>query len=224
MRKYKHKATGCIAIKSEGHLNYVVTGPTMSFNAPSGIIESGDDWEEVKEEGKSTYYYLHPGNIKATRSNDGTVFQLRDIVRGQIASNVWEEGPILSFEWEEAAYDVRLMAQVGVYKVALEHLEKPVHITTDGVCLYNKSYVIYALNKQSWGICEGKIGELNLTDNSYQTWRTFSTKEARLDYIAENKPLFCVEDIYDSVHLSALEAGNLIIKAKEKLKANDSNL
>lgn len=217
MKKFKHKETDYVAIKSQNSLNYAVTGPSICFNLPSNIVETGSDWVEIKEKLASS---LNPDSMQATRISDGRIFTLRDMVRGQIASNVWVEGPILSFEWEEAAYDVRLMAQVGVHKIALEHLEKAILTTTDGVSIFDADTVVHCILGTGWIPSSNRVGFYLIRKDR----KFFSTKEARLDYIARNKPLFSLEDIYDSAHLSVLEAGNLIIKAKEKLKENDSNL
>lgn len=215
MKKYKHKATGCIAIRTEGHLNYIVTGPTLSFNAPSSIIESGDDWEEVK--GSET-----PKVETHAKRHDGVVFELRDIVRGQVASNLWEEGPILSFEWiHPTVYGLKLAAQVGIYKIDIDNLQKAITTTADGVSIFDATKPVFAVDKRFWStfLCVASVAKNISGDGLY-----FSTKEARLDYIARNRPLLSLEDIHDNAHLSVSEAYNLTIKAKEKLKANDSNL
>jgi hypothetical protein len=218
MKKYKHKITGCTVINTNPGTNYIGTGPTLSFNIPALIVESGNDWEEQKEEDSG--YYLAPGGTKATRSSDNAIFHIRDIVRGQVSSNTFETGPIMSFVWGDVYCRNNLFAQIGIYKIDLNDLEKVKYITEDGVFIFEEETVVHSVYLSNWLTSSNIVTIYAKSGNR----KIFSTKEARLNYIARNKPILSLNDMHEEIHLSALEAHKLIVKVKEKLKADDSNL
>jgi hypothetical protein len=70
---------------------------------------------------------------------------------------------------------------------------KPILITNDGKRIYEESEKIYAvLAKANWA--QEKIPACNATYRN-EDWKYFSTSEARINYIKQNKPTISIADI-----------------------------
>jgi len=70
---------------------------------------------------------------------------------------------------------------------------KPILITNDGKRIYEESEKIYAvLAKANWA--QQKIAAYNATYRN-EDWKYFSTSEARINYIKQNKPTISIADI-----------------------------
>lgn len=100
--------------------------------------------------------------------------------------------------------------------------EEPLLITEDKVEIFDKQQELYAVNINNWLISSTKVGGwVDPTGGREYGWRFFSTKEKRLGYIANERRLFTIEEV---VSLRYHTQGEILDKAKKKLKANDSNL
>lgn len=212
--KYVHKRTGVLVELVELNCSTKFyrpeTGVTNHECVPIWIVENSTDWVQVKEEPK----YKMVGNFKALRVSDGVEFNLRDVVRQVHGGDT--TGPILAFEWVKLGGTDLLVAQVGIYKLTLDNIEKAMLVTEDGVAVFDTSTTIYWLHKILLAYGEGLVKYYDPGDR----YLVFSTKEARLHYMAIHKPILSVLEANDAKSKNI----SLVIAAKEKLRANDSNL
>lgn len=103
-----------------------------------------------------------------------------------------------------------------------EIVEEPLLTTEDKVEIFDKQQELYAVNINNWLASTTKIGGwADSTGGREYGWRFFSTKEKRLEYMANGRSLFTVEEV---VSLRYHTQGEILDRAKKKLKANDSNL
>lgn len=220
--KYKHKKTGIIFENNlripNGRYPYV--SEDAKHTLPSWVIEDSNDWEKVEEAPR----YKTLSNNMAMRVVDGVEFSLRETVRAFAGAYDEEEviGQILFFEWVGSSQGLILAAQVGKYKIDLNGLEKSILVTGDGMPVFDPKKVVYYVNTQ-WGVSNmySKDVVKFLPDNMK---RVFSTKEARLEYMAMNKPILTLAEIEDPGTIMRSKWIEIKIKAKEKLKQNDSSL
>lgn len=216
--KYKHKKTGCEVSPSNDGIYYrTPQGPVL---LPKNMVEDTSDWEVVEEPAA----YVRLGDTKAIRLSDNMEFSLRDVVRTFAGAYDEEEimHPILSFEWIKVGNRSVLTAQVGIYKVDLDRLEKAILTTADGVHVFDPSQIVYSIST-IWiaSHMQARAVQWFLPENMK---RIFSTKEARLEYMAMNKPVLTLAEIEEPSAIMHSKWIDMKIKAKEKLKRNDSNL
>lgn len=220
--KYRHKKSGIIFENNPRIPNerYPYVSEDAKHTLPSWVIEDSNDWEKVGEAPR----YKTLSNNMAVRVVDGVEFSLRETVRAFAGAYDEEEviGQILSFEWITSAQGLILTAQVGKYKVDLNRLEKSVLITGDGIPVFYPEYIVYTVSP-NWctSHMQARAAEKFLPENMK---RVFSTKEARLEYMAMNKPILTLAEIEEPSTIMRSKWTEMKIKAKEKLKANDSNL
>lgn len=101
-------------------------------------------------------------------------------------------------------------------------VEEPLLITEDGVVIFDRHQVLYAVNISNWIACSTKVSAWgDITGGKEYSWKFFSTKEARLNYMASTENLFTIAEV---VGLRYHTHSEVLEKAKKKLKANDSNL
>lgn len=114
-----------------------------------------------------------------------------------------------------------------------ERIEEPLLVTEDRVDIFDKKQDLYAINITNWIVCTTMIAAWAIPDGGREVgWRFFSTKEARLQYMVENKAVLTLAEIKSRLVEYGMDKGHstVAIRAKltevtrEKLKANDSNL
>lgn len=220
--KYKHKETGIeVELMESNGISFYrpnIGLIVVSQQIPTWVVENGNDWGKVEDDPK----YKMLGTNMAMRASDGVEFSLRETVRTFIGAYDEEEvvGQILSFEWLKLPNI--LTAQVGKYKIDLNRLEKSILVTGDGIPVFDPKQVVYYVNTQ-WGVSNmySKDAAKFLPDNMK---RVFSTKEARLEYMAMNKLILTLAEIEEPSTIMRSKWIEIKIKAKEKLKQNDSSL
>lgn len=100
--------------------------------------------------------------------------------------------------------------------------EEPLLVTDDAVKIYNKWQTLYAVNVTNWLSRDTKIDDWGVPDGGKEYgWKFFSTKEARLTYIANTKTIFTCNEVGVLRYHTCSE---VLEMAKKKLRENDSNL
>ena len=125
---------------------------------------------------------------------------------------------IKSFETEMGIYGKLIMTAIlhGGGIVAIDELEKtekpknPIFVSADGVELFknNIDNILYSvLPKENWNETTNRVGFLIKIQT--KEWLHFYTKEARQEYIDNNKPKYSLKDIKKS-YLKAMCIGNTV--------------
>jgi len=113
-----------------------------------------------------------------------------------------------------------------------DKLDAVIFTTDDGVDIYDKDQELYCYNEQSGTTGNTRYIGTHVAQSGAPRygWKYFSTKEARLSYMASKKPVLTVEDIllevmkwHGKMDGSTMKQ-RLMERITIKLKNNDSNL
>lgn len=174
--------------------NYITEKPL--FIIESIVVENYPEfWEEVKGFGdvKTSFNLGEPlfttaDGLKIYRGQDVTLY----IIDGEgyktvDVENFNEEDAKVAERYKCFSNKIFLAEQIEQNKI------KPILITNDGKRIYEESEKIYAvLTKANWA--QEKIPAYNATYRN-EDWKYFSTSEARINYIKQNKPTISIADI-----------------------------
>lgn len=113
-------------------------------------------------------------------------------------------------------------------------IKEPLFTTDDGVPIYDNKQTVYCVSTASWTTSPYTAGQTcgpNVASKQYG-WKYFSTKEARLEFIVQNKPVLTFRELKEMIekdthgwntYISTL-MDKVSEKIVEKLKQNDSHL
>lgn len=100
--------------------------------------------------------------------------------------------------------------------------EEPLLVTEDKVEIFDKQQELHAVNINNWLVSPTKIGGWgDPTGGKEYGWIFFSTKAARLDYIANHRAMFSCDEVRLFRYHTCAEVLEI---AKKKLRENDSDL
>lgn len=210
--KYRNKITGDIVEPAAG-LHY--TNEYGAIRIPKNIVEQGNDWEKIEDKPKN--YTVSNGKAVCTNCN-GVEFKLRDIVHAETFPHSYRGEAILSFYERELTDKWVLIAQLPGDDINVDVLKKALFTTVDGVHVFDENTPLYMVSDSG----KTTANAARAWDAYGKPWKCFSSKEARLTYMSMHIPVLTVKEIFDIA--KSHRDSELIIRAKDKLKANDSNL
>lgn len=142
----------------------------------SSIIYTATDGISIREGSKTTLYLLNKDDLSIVKpfyKVDIFNFSKQD---AEVASRY------LTFTSEE-----------NRDKYIKENSNKPVFVSADGVDMYEEDLTFSVLSRNTWE--EKRIRVNNFITAMHKDWIHFRTKEARQEYIDNNKPRFSLADI-----------------------------
>lgn len=192
MKKYKHKQTGQVVTKGKDGLYHSKHG---GYTLQRWIFENSNDWEEVKGFG-DVITSFNLGEPLFTTVDGLKIYRGQDVTLYIIDGEGYKTVDVENFNEEDAKVAERYKCFANKIFLA-EQIEKnkikPILITNDGKRIYEESEKIYAvLAKANWA--QEKIPACNATYRN-EDWKYFSTPEARINYIKQNKPTISIADI-----------------------------
>jgi hypothetical protein len=165
--------------------------------------------------------------LSVKRLSDGEIFTVGDKIKG------WGETPIIEIKKFEIDYfdNTRITAYhyngYGVGINSWEKIKQTLFTTEDGVEITDEKQTLYAvLTKAQWQTKEDTVKRMRersqFSKPLNNSWKYFSTNEARTDYILMNEPILSVNDVFKQDILNTFDGITILKKdvielAKSKL-------
>ena len=202
-KKYKHVSGIVVERLNSDYKGGYVYKTDKGEILPEWILQ-GKDWEEVKERNwwvKDLYDYPCAYGIKSVvRLKDGEVFSVGDEI---------EEGVITAFiEHQSGVSKEDLWCRTNPkhdcgciidYAKKVSTKPQPLFTTEDGVDVFDRYQEVYSfLTKNDYHTEEFCYGSGALVKPCFKEgshWKHFSTREARNEYILNNKPCLSLHDL-----------------------------
>jgi hypothetical protein len=199
MIKYKHKATGQIVTKGTDGLFHSQEG---GYTLQRWIFENSSDWEEIDGDAipwyieKKSPIYTTTDGVEVFEGDRLTLYPLgKDLTIGTLRSFVVVKA-FSEQDKEVADRYLTFTSEENRDKYIKENTRKAVFTSADGKEFYSDdmNYSLFSvLPKANWQ--ENRYRLTDCIKFPKKEWLHFHTKEARQEYIDNNKPKYSLADV-----------------------------
>ena len=221
--KYKHKQTGQIVTKGTDGLFHSKEG---GYTLQRWIFENSNDWEEIDRDA-IPWYIEKKSPIYTT--TDGVDVQEGDrivlyLINKDLVPSIKCHVLITSFSKQDKEVADRYLtftSEENRDKYIKEHTRKPIFVSADGKEFYSDDvdYSLFSvLPKANWQ--ENRYRLTDCIKFPKKEWLHFHTKEARQEYIDNNKPKYSLSDIekaFENSYLSEITKFKGLLEELKKI-------